>query len=100
VGSTQISGSARLRSNDSVADNVDAQIFFVARLPRVLAGALVGAGSASAGVVFQALLRNPLAGSVHTRRLGRRLGRARCWPITFGLSIAVGPAVAGAAGKP
>ena len=43
------------------ADNVDAQIFFVARLPRVLAAALVGAALALAGVVFQALLRNPLA---------------------------------------
>lgn len=43
------------------ADNVDAQIFFVARLPRVAAAALVGAGLATAGVVFQALLRNPLA---------------------------------------
>ena len=42
-------------------DNVDAQIFFVARLPRVLAGALVGATLAAAGVVLQALLRNPLA---------------------------------------
>ena len=43
------------------ADNVDAQIFFIARLPRVLAAALVGASLAAAGVVFQALLRNPLA---------------------------------------
>jgi iron complex transport system permease protein len=43
------------------ADNVDAQIFFVARLPRVLAGALVGSTLAAAGVVMQALLRNPLA---------------------------------------
>jgi iron complex transport system permease protein len=43
------------------ADNVDAQIFFVARLPRVLAGALVGSTLAAAGVVLQALLRNPLA---------------------------------------
>ena len=43
------------------ADNVDAQIFFVARLPRVLAGALVGSSLAAAGVVLQALLRNPLA---------------------------------------
>jgi iron complex transport system permease protein len=43
------------------ADNPDAQIFFVARLPRVLAGALVGASLAAAGVVFQGLLRNPLA---------------------------------------
>jgi iron complex transport system permease protein len=43
------------------ADNVDAQVFFVARLPRTLAGACVGALFASAGVVFQGLLRNPLA---------------------------------------
>ena len=43
------------------SDNVDAQIFFLARLPRTLAGALVGAALASAGVVLQALLRNPLA---------------------------------------
>ena len=43
------------------ADNADAQIFFIARLPRVLAAALVGASLAAAGVVFQALLRNPLA---------------------------------------
>ena len=43
------------------ADNPDAQIFFIARLPRALAGALVGATLAAAGVVFQALLRNPLA---------------------------------------
>jgi iron complex transport system permease protein len=42
-------------------ENVDAQIFFVARLPRVLAGALVGSTLAAAGVVLQALLRNPLA---------------------------------------
>jgi len=43
------------------ADNVDAQVFFIARLPRVLAAALVGSGFAAAGVVFQALLRNPIA---------------------------------------
>jgi len=43
------------------ADNVDAQVFFVARLPRVLAAALVGSAFAIAGVVFQAFLRNPLA---------------------------------------
>jgi iron complex transport system permease protein len=43
------------------ADNSDAQIFFVARLPRTLAGACVGALFASAGVIFQGLLRNPLA---------------------------------------
>ena len=40
---------------------MDAQVFFIARLPRVLAAALVGSALAAAGVVFQALLRNPLA---------------------------------------
>jgi iron complex transport system permease protein len=43
------------------ANNTDAQIFFVARLPRAVAGALVGGTLAAAGVVFQGLLRNPLA---------------------------------------
>jgi iron complex transport system permease protein len=43
------------------ADNTDAQIFFIARLPRTLAGALVGALFAASGVVFQGLLRNALA---------------------------------------
>src|SRR5512138_565491 len=41
--------------------NLDAQILFVARLPRTLAGIAVGAALAAAGVVFQGLLRNPLA---------------------------------------
>ncbi|MGH2462051.1 MAG: FecCD family ABC transporter permease [Candidatus Limnocylindria bacterium] len=36
-------------------------ILFEVRLPRVLGGALVGAGLGCAGVVFQALLRNPMA---------------------------------------
>ena len=44
-------------------DNVDAQVFFIARLPRVLAAAIVGCGLGVSGVVFQALLRNPLAAS-------------------------------------
>ena len=43
------------------ADNPDAQIFFVARLPRTLAAAAVGGLLAASGVVFQGLLRNPLA---------------------------------------
>jgi len=61
VGSTSIS--LRTAFDRSIAwdNNVDAQIFFVARLPRVLSGALVGAALAAAGVVLQALLRNPLA---------------------------------------
>jgi iron complex transport system permease protein len=61
VGSTSISLRRAFDLSLPFADNPDAQIFFVARLPRTLAGALVGAALASAGVVFQGLLRNPLA---------------------------------------
>jgi iron complex transport system permease protein len=61
IGSTSISLSRAIDPSIPFAENVDAQIFFVARLPRVLAAAFVGATLASAGVVFQALLRNPLA---------------------------------------
>jgi len=61
VGSTHVSLRRALDPSIPFADNVDAQIFFVARLPRTLAGALVGGSLAAAGVVFQGLLRNPLA---------------------------------------
>jgi iron complex transport system permease protein len=61
VGTTPISITRALDPSVPLERNVDAQIFFVARLPRVLAGALVGSTLASAGVVFQAMLRNPLA---------------------------------------
>lgn len=39
----------------------DREIFFVARLPRILFGALVGGALAMAGVLFQVILRNSLA---------------------------------------
>ncbi len=61
IGSTPVSLARALDRSIPFADNVDAQIFFIARLPRVLAAAIIGATLASAGVVFQALLRNPLA---------------------------------------
>jgi iron complex transport system permease protein len=61
LGSTSISLSRALDRAIPFASNVDAQIFFIARLPRVLAAALVGGALAAAGVVFQALFRNPLA---------------------------------------
>jgi iron complex transport system permease protein len=61
VGSTSISLSRVFDRTLPLADNVDAQVFFVARLPRVVAAGIVGAGLALSGVVFQALLRNPLA---------------------------------------
>jgi len=61
VGSTSISLWRVFDRSIPFADNTDAQVFFVARLPRVVAAAIVGAGLALSGVVFQALLRNPLA---------------------------------------
>jgi iron complex transport system permease protein len=61
VGSTPISLARVFDRSIPYAENIDAQIFFVARLPRVLAAALVGSALALSGVVFQALLRNPLA---------------------------------------
>lgn len=41
--------------------NLASEIFIDVRLPRVLAGALVGAALAAAGCAFQTALRNPLA---------------------------------------
>jgi iron complex transport system permease protein len=61
LGSTRISLVRVFDPNLAWQDNIDAQIFFIARLPRVLAGALVGSTLAAAGVILQALLRNPLA---------------------------------------
>ena len=61
VGSTRIDLARVFDRSQPFSANVDAQIFFVARLPRVLASALVGGSLAAAGAVFQALLRNPLA---------------------------------------
>jgi len=61
VGSTTIDFRRVFDASVPFAENADAQIFFVARLPRVLAGALVGSALAASGVVLQALLRNPLA---------------------------------------
>jgi iron complex transport system permease protein len=41
--------------------NTDYEIFVHIRLPRIILAAIVGAALACSGVVFQALLRNPLA---------------------------------------
>ena len=61
VGSTTIRVLRVFDRSIPFSDNLDAQILFIARLPRVLAAALVGASLATAGTVFQGLLRNPLA---------------------------------------
>ena len=71
------------------ARNVDAQIFFIARLPRVLAAALVGCALATAGVVFQALLRNPLA-SPDTLGVSAGAALGAIIAITFNLHLRAG----------
>ena len=72
------------------AENIDAQIFFIARMPRVLAGALVGAAFATAGVVFQALLRNPLA-TPFTLGVSAGASLGAMLVIMGGAALTVGP---------
>ena len=86
LGSTSISLRRVFDANIPWADNVDAQIFFIARLPRVLAGALVGSTLAAAGVVLQALLRNPLA-TPFTLGISTGAGLGAILAIAFSLDI-------------
>ena len=97
VGSTHISLRAAFDFSRPFADNPDAQIFFIARLPRTLAAAVVGALLASAGVVFQGLLRNPLA-TPFTLGISAGAALGAMLALTFHWSLsAVGiPAVTGA----
>src|SRR6187200_409142 len=90
VGTTPISLTRALDRSIPFDQNVDAQIFFVARLPRVLAGALVGSALASAGVVFQAMLRNPLA-TPFTLGVSAGASLGAMLVIILGGTIAVGP---------
>ena len=86
LGSTAISLSRAFDASVPWAENVDAQIFFVARLPRVLAAALVGAALASSGVVLQALLRNPLA-TPFTLGVSAGAALGAMLAIAFGLDL-------------
>jgi iron complex transport system permease protein len=61
VGPTVISYQKVFQSLTPSVDNQDAQIFFSVRLSRVLLALLAGSAMACAGVIFQAVLRNPLA---------------------------------------
>jgi len=70
--------------------NVDAQIFFIARLPRVIAAALVGSALAASGVVFQALLRNPLA-TPFTLGVSAGAALGAMLAITAGVTLGIGP---------
>ena len=88
VGATNISLARVFDRSIAFADNVDAQVFFVARLPRVLAAVLVGGAFAVAGVVFQAFLRNPLA-SPDTLGVSSGATLGAVIVITFHLDVAV-----------
>jgi iron complex transport system permease protein len=88
-GSTAISLRRAFDGRLLFADNVDAQIFFIARLPRVLAAALVGAALASAGAVFQALFRNPLA-SPDTLGVSAGAALGAVVAIAFHLDFSIG----------
>lgn len=61
IGSESVSFSKVLQGPGERSSNTDYAIFMQVRLPRVLLAAIVGASLACAGVVFQAILRNPLA---------------------------------------
>ena len=89
VGSTPISLRRVFDGSVPFADNVDAQIFFVARMPRVATGAVVGATLASAGVVMQALLRNPLA-TPFTLGVSAGAALGAVLVITFSAALNVG----------
>lgn len=86
LGSTSISLSKVFDRSLPWDSNVDAQIFFVARLPRVLSGALVGAALAAAGVVLQAMLRNPLA-TPFTLGVSAGAALGAMVAIAFGLDV-------------
>ncbi len=62
VGTTRISLRAAFNGpGEQATANPDYEILVNIRLPRILLACLVGAALACSGVVFQALLRNPLA---------------------------------------
>jgi iron complex transport system permease protein len=105
AGSTSIHLSRVFDRTLPLVDNVDAQVFFVARLPRVVAAAIVGSGLALSGVVFQALLRNPLAspdtlGVSAGATLGAMLALTAHADFTlFGVSVVPLTSFAGALGS-
>jgi iron complex transport system permease protein len=97
IGSTSIEFSRVFSRGIPFQDNPDAQIFFLARLPRALAAALVGATLAAAGVVFQGLLRNPLA-TPYTLGVSAGAALGAMLAITFSAALPFGVASASLAG--
>jgi iron complex transport system permease protein len=86
VGTTPIRVSHVFSTQLRWEDNLDQQIFFIARLPRALAAAVVGGSLAGAGVVFQGLLRNPLA-TPYTLGVSAGAALGAMLAITFGAAF-------------
>jgi ABC-type Fe3+-siderophore transport system permease subunit len=89
IGSTPIRFSQVFTRSLAFQDNLDSQIFFIARLPRALAAALVGGTLAAAGVVFQGLLRNPLA-TPYTLGVSAGAALGAMVAITFEATLPIG----------
>jgi iron complex transport system permease protein len=89
IGSTPIQFSRVFSRTLPFQDNPDGQIFFIARLPRALAAALVGGTLAAAGVVFQGLLRNALA-TPYTLGVSAGAALGAMIAITFEAALPVG----------
>jgi iron complex transport system permease protein len=89
IGSTPISAARVFSHSVPFGENVDAQIFFLARLPRAVAAALVGGTLAAAGVIFQGLLRNPLA-TPYTLGVSAGASLGAMIAITLGAALPAG----------
>ncbi|HIB43974.1 MAG TPA: iron ABC transporter permease, partial [Nitrospina sp.] len=61
IGSVQIDLEKAFSRDLAFNDNVDANILFLARIPRIILAALTGAALSVAGAILQSLLRNDLA---------------------------------------
>jgi iron complex transport system permease protein len=64
IGQTQINLMKALSGGPNAINNIDANIFFMARLPRIFLAFVAGSALAVAGSVFQAILRNDLAAPI------------------------------------
>lgn len=88
VGPTSLSYSKVFQVWPPSLDNQDAQVFFDVRLPRNLLAALAGSAMACAGIIFQAVLRNPLAcpftlGVAGGSSFGAVMAILLGWTVTF-----------------
>ncbi len=88
IGSTHIDLANALSGGVYAQNNLDANILFQVRLPRILLGALAGAALSVSGAVFQALLRNDLAAPFTLGvSSGAALGAVLAIVLNFNISI-------------